>query len=355
MVGSRALVGLAAVVVAVASGASARPARGEPGKDKVALARKTVKGERLSAKEHFRTEKVLHWKGEGQGSVGGEEAEVTEREYTQEVQAESPLAIKRDYTLSTRWKGKPKDEVKDPVRTSLHGHTVQFRGEAANLEGGEMSKEDRDNLDSYERVAYAMLPKSEVGPGDEWKLGDEIGKALFRGAFEATSMKTQGLARLDGWKTVDGRKAAKLSLKVAIQLLPTEQIPAIALELKGTALFLVEEGMYAECSLEGTMHVDVKKQENGREVAATSDERVQWKLKAEPILAAAVKPLAKDDELAKAKAVGCSKGHKFPNEFSYCATCGKGLDEKTRRCPGGCPPILRFCPLDGEPLTPAGP
>jgi hypothetical protein len=323
------------------------------GKEKVPLIRRTKAGDRLTGKEHYRSEKEQHWKGEGQGSAGGEEVEVVEREYAQEVVTESPFVVKRDYTLSTRLKGKPKDDRLEPVRTSIHGKTVVLRPEGPVLEGGELSKDDRDNLDGYERIVYALLPKQEVAAGDEWKVGDEIGRALFRGGFDAANMKSQATVKLEALKPVDGRRAAKLAVKVAIQVTATETLPQVALELKGSALFLIEEGMFADAALDGTARYEVKNA--AAKNAFVSDERVSWKLHAEFVLAGMPKAVAKDDELAKAKAVACPKGHKFPNEFACCASCGKGLDPTTRRCPGGCPPILRFCPLCGDPLAPAPP
>lgn len=319
-----------------------------PPKEKVKLARKTKKGDRLTQKEHQRTETTVHWKGEGEGAANGQEVEEVDREFFQEVLKEDPLLLKRDYKSSTRLKGKPKDDKLEPVRTSVHGKVVLVGPDGPRMEGGEMSKEDRDNLDTVERIAYALLPKDEVGPGDTWKVSDEVGRALFRGMFDPENCKTQGLAKLEGWKVVEGRKGAKLSLKVSIAMKPTEIVPEIQLDLKGSAVFLVEEGIFSELSLEGPIHF--AKTEGKR--SWSSDGTTQYTLKGTVVAGAPLEPVAKDDELAKAKQLECSKGHKFPNEFSFCGSCGKGLNPETRRCTGGCPPLLRHCVLCGEPLTP---
>src|SRR5205807_408707 len=147
----------------------------------------------------------------------------------------------------------------------------------------------------------------------------EIGKALFRGGFDATSMKTQGTGKLESLRTVEGRRAAKLVLKAQIQVAASEVLPAITLDLKGSALFLLDEGIFADCALEGPVRYELKKNDAGKETVFVSDERVAWKLHADPILAAPVKPVTKDDELAKAKGLGCTNGHRFPNGFAFCA------------------------------------
>jgi hypothetical protein len=348
MLSRRALVLIASIIIVVS-----RPAGALPGKEKVTLARKAKTGDRLVAKEHFRNEKEIHWKGEGQGSAGGEEIEVLEREYFQEVAAETPLTLKRDYRVSTRLKGRPKDDRLEPTRTSIHGKTVILRPDGPTLEGGMISQEDRDSLDNYERIAYALLPKQDVALGDEWKVQDEVGRALFRGLFDPTNMKTQGSGKLEAWKTLEGRRAAKLALKAQIQVTPTEVFPACSLDLKGSALFLIDDGIFADVTFECAARYEFRKVDNGKETAWSSDEHATWTLHEGPVLAAPAKPVTKDDELAKAKVLACSKGHRFPNEFQFCAGCGKPLDPTTRRCPGGCAPVLRFCPICGEALAPA--
>ena len=327
------------------------------GKEKVKLVRKTRKGDRLAVKESQRTETTSHWKGEGEGAVNGQEVEVVERDYLQEVLKESPLTLRRDYKSSTRTKGKPSEDKPEPVRTSVHGKTVVLSPDGPKVEGGELSKEDRDNLDTLERIAYACLPKDEVGPGDTWKISDEIGRALFGPGFDPENVKSQGTGKLDSVKTVDGRRAARLVLKVSLEVKATEVIPSIVLDLKGTATFLVEEGVFTELQLEGPGRIEAKDTKDGKKRTMTAETATVYHLKA-AIAAAAPeapppKPLAKDDELARAEAVQCSKGHKFPNRFQFCAQCGKEIDPKTQRCGGGCAPLLRFCPLCGEGLVPA--
>lgn len=325
-------------------------------KEKVKLVRKTKKGDRLAVKESSHTETKFHWKGEGEGSAGGEEVEDVQRDYLQEVVRESPLTLKRDYRTSTRMKGRPKDTSLEPVRTSIHGRAVVITPDGPRIEGGEISKEDRESLDTVEKIAYACLPKEEVGQGDTWKLGDEIGKALFPG-LGSDLLKTQGTGKLEALKTIDGRKAAKLALKVSAELKPTEVLPAIELELKGQALFLIEEGVFVELALEGPIKIAIEKTENGHKRTMSGDGQTTYKLKAEVTAAApeapAPKALAKDDELARAEKVKCSKGHEFPNRFGFCGQCGRELDGETRRCPGKCAPLLKFCPLCGEGLTPS--
>ncbi len=332
-------------------------ASAEPGKDKVKLVRKTKKGDRLAVKEEQRTQSVFHWKGEGEGAVNAEELEEVKRDYLQEVLKEDPLTLRRDYKSSTRAKGKPNDSSVEPVRTSVHGKTVVITPDGPRVEGGELSKEDGDNLDRVEKIAYACLPKDEVGPGDSWKISDEIGKAVFGKGFDPENMKTQGVGKLESWKTIDGRKAAKLALKASLEVKPTEVLPAISYELKGSALFLVEEGVFIELALEGPGKLEAKDTKDGKKRTMTAELQTAYHLKAEVAAAAPEepppKPLAKDDELARAETVQCSKGHKFPNHFAFCAQCGKAIDEKTRRCTGGCAPLLRFCPLCGEGLVPA--
>lgn len=331
-------------------------AQGAPGKDKVKLARRTKKGDRVQVKEQQHTETTYHWKGQGEGAVGGTEVEDVQREFLQEVVKEDPLVLKRDYKVSTRMKGNPKDDKLAPVHTSIHGKTVLLGPDGPRIEGAEVSKEDRESLDSIAKIAYACLPKDEVAVGDTWKLSDEIGKAVFGAGFDPENFKTQGTGRLDALKTIEGRRAAKLSLKAALEVKPTELLPSITLELKGQATFLVEEGVFAELVLEGPMRMEVQKTEDGHERTMSGDARTDYRLKSEVVAGAPEapppKPLAKDDELARAEQLQCSKGHKFPNRFSFCAQCGKELDKTTLRCPGGCAPLLRFCPLCGEGLVP---
>jgi hypothetical protein len=306
-------------------------------KDKVKLVRKTRKGDRLAVKESSHTETTYHWKGEGEGSAGGQEVEDVQRDFLQEVVKESPLTLKRDYKLSTRTKGRPKDTSQEPVRTSVHGKTVLITPEGPRIEGGELSKDDRENLNTVEKIAYACLPKDEVAQGDTWKLTEEIARALFGEHITAELVKSVGTGKLDSFKTVDGRKAAKLILKVGVEVKPTEVTPQIILELKGQALFLVEEGVFVELALEGPIKIAVDKTEDGRKKTLSGEGQTLYKLK-------------EDDELARAEKVKCAKGHEFDNRFQFCAQCGKEIDKDTNRCVGKCPPLLRFCPLCGEGL-----
>ncbi len=330
-------------------------------KDKVKLVRKTKKGDRLAVKESSHTETTYHWKGEGEGSAGGQEVEDVQRDFLQEVLKENPLVLKREYKLSTRMKGRPKDTSLEPVRTSIHGKTVVITPDGPRIEsGGELSKEDREQLNNVEKIAYACLPKDDVAQGDTWKLGDEIGKALFGEALGADGVKSAGSGKLDSFKTIEGRKAAKLTLKCAIEVKPTEIVPSVVVELKGQAWFLVEEGVFLELVLEGPLKIVIEKHEDGRKKTLTGDGQMTYKLKAEVVAGApeapAPKALAKDDELARAERLQCGKEekHNFPNRFQFCAQCGKEIDKETQRCVGGkCPPLLRFCPLCGEGLKPA--
>ncbi len=332
-------------------------AQGAPGKDKVKLARKTSKGDRLQVKEQQHTETTYHWKGEGEGSANGAEVEDVVREYFQEVVKEDPLLLKRDYATSLRTKGNPKDDKLAPVRTSVHGKTVYIGPDGPRIEGAEISKEDKENLTSIERIAYACLPRDEVSVGDTWKLGDEIGKALFGPGFDPQNFKTQGTGRLDAVKTINGRRTARLSLKTLIQVSPTEVLPSIRLELAGQAQFLIDDGVFSDVLLEGPMRTEVEKTENGHKRTMSGEAVTSYKTHAEVAAGAppppAPKPLAKDDELARAEALECPAGHKFPNHFLFCGQCGKELDKGTHRCPGGCLPLLRFCPLCGQGLVPA--
>ena len=313
------------------------PAEAAPGKEKVKLVRRAKKGDRISVKEDQHTETTYHWKGEGEGAVGGAEVEDVAREYLQEVVKEDPLVLKRDYKTSTRLKGNPKDDKLEPVKTSVHGKTVIFGPEGPRIEGGEMSKEDKDDLDTVTKVAYACLPKDEVAVGDQWKLGEDLGRGVFGPAYDRENFKAQGTGRLDAFKTTDGRRGAKISLKVALEVKPTEVMPSI--------------------SLEGPMRIEITKVENGRRKTLSGEAQRSYKLHGEVASSAPEapppKPLAKDDELARAEAVQCSKGHKFPNRFLFCAQCGKEIDKTTLRCTGGCAPLLRFCPVCGEGLVPA--
>ncbi|MEZ0228311.1 MAG: hypothetical protein ACAI25_06775 [Planctomycetota bacterium] len=330
-------------------------------KDKVKLVRKTKKGDRLAVKESSHTETTYHWKGEGEGSAGGQEVEDVQRDFLQEVLKENPLVLKREYKLSTRAKGKPKDTAVEPVRTSIHGKTVVIGPEGPHIEsGGDLSKEDREQLNTVEKIAYACLPKDEVAQGDSWKIGDEIGKALFGEALGVDGVKSAGSGKLDSFKMIDGRRAAKLTLKCAIEVKPTEIIPSITLELKGQAWFLVEEGVFTELVLEGPLKILIEKNENGHKKVMSGEGVTTYKLKGEVVAGApeppAPKPLAKDDELARSERLQCAKDekHNFPNRFQFCAQCGKEIDKETQRCVGGkCPPLLRFCPLCGEGLKPA--
>jgi hypothetical protein len=325
-----------------------------PPKDKVKLAKRTQKGDRLLAHETSRTEITIHWKGEGEGAVGGEEVEEVEREYVQEVLKESPLTIKRDYKLSTRAKGKPKDDKVEPVRTSVHGKTVTFNGAEGHPDvvGGELSKEDRENLTTVERIAYSLLPKDEVAVGDSWKVADEMGKAIFHAFYSPENMKTAGTAKLESIKTVEGRRVAKLLLKAQLEIKPTEQIPHITLELKGAANFFVDEGAFQDLVLEGPLLYETSSVEGGKKRVASAEGRTIFRMKGTILAGAAVKPASKDDEIAKAAKLVCSGGHEFPNGFSFCGSCGKQLDAETKRCKGGCAPLLRHCVLCGEALAP---
>lgn len=325
-------------------------------KDKVKLVRKTKKGDRLTVKESQHTETTYHWKGEGEGSAGGQEVEDVQRDFLQEVIRESPLALKRDYKTSLRTKGKPKDTSLEPVRTSVHGKTVLITPEGPRIEGGELSKEDRENLNTIEKIAYACLPKEDVAQGDTWKLTDEIARALFGDAIGADLVKSQGTGKLDSFKTLEGRKAAKLALKVSIEVKPTEMTPSILIELKGQALFLIEEGVFVELALEGPIKIAHDKVEDGHKRTLSGEGQMTYKLKAEVVAGApeppAPKALAKDDEIARAEQLQCAKDHKFPNRWAFCAQCGKEIDKETQRCVGKCAPLLKFCPLCGEGLKP---
>jgi hypothetical protein len=340
---------LALVLSVVSLGVAAVSVEGAPPNDKVKLVRRTKKGDRLTQKERQRTETTGHWKSEGEGTANSEEVEEIEREFAQEVLKEDPLLLKREYRTSLRTKGKAKDDKVQPVRTSVHGKVVLVTPDGAKIEGGIISPEDRDSLDRVERIAYALLPKDEVGTGDSWKVSDEVGRAVFRGMFDPENCQTRGLAKLDGWKVVDGHRGAKLSLKVAIDLQPGELVPAIQAELKGTAVFLVDEGVFSDLTLEGPIHI--AKTVGKR--SWSSDGQTVFTLKAQVVAAAPVEAVAKDDEIAKAKQLECPKGHKFPNEFLFCGSCGKALNAETKRCPGGCAPLLRHCVVCGEALAPA--
>jgi hypothetical protein len=348
---------VALAVVAGLAPLAMGPAQAAPGKEKVKLVRRTKKGDRLSVKEDQHTETTFHYKGEGEGAVGAAEVEDVAREYLQEVVKEDPLVLKRDYKSSTRLKGNPKDDKLEPVKTSVHGKTVILGPDGPRIEGGELSKEDKDDLDTVTRASYACLPKDEVAVGDQWKLGDDLGRAVFGPMYDSENFKAQGTGRLDALKTVDGRRGAKISLKVALEVKPTEVMPSISLELKGQGFFLIEEGVFSELSLEGPMRIEINKVENGHKRTLSGEAQRSYKLHGEVASSAPdappPKPLAKDDELAHAEAVQCSKGHKFPNRFLFCAQCGKEIDQKTFRCAGGCKPLLRFCPICGEGLVPA--
>ncbi len=264
--------------------AFATSAFGLPGKEKLVLSRRTQVGDRISVKERSHTEMTNHWKGEGQGGAGGQEVEDVSREFVQEITSENPLALKREYKLSTRAKGKPRDEKIEPVKTSVHGKVVLMGPEGTSIEGGgEISKEDKDDLGTVEKIVYGLLPPGgrEVSVGEDWKVGDELGRAIFGAGFDPGSFKTEGAAKLESVKQQDGKKCAKLALRAVIKVEATEVLPSVELDLKGTGTFYVEEGVFRDCKLDGTYRYEVKKTENGSKTTATSEGTKSYEFKAE--------------------------------------------------------------------------
>lgn len=330
-----------------------------PGKDKVKLERGQKKGQRLVVKERERKESKLFWSKQGEGSGGGEEVEDVEREYVQELASAQPWIVKRAYRLSKRLKRHPKNPEAQPENTSVHGKTVVIGPDGPKIEGGaEMSDEDRQNLTTLERIVYACLPAKEVAPGEEWRVpGQDLARAIFGPIVDPTNFDSRGIAKLDKVTTAkDGTRTAKLALKVSIRVKPTEKLPAIDLDLKGQAQFAVEEGVFIAFDLEGPFRYEVQKREGGREASWRSEGTTRFAYKAEivePASTPAAGEPAKDQDLARAKQIACPAGHKFPVGYAFCCICGKKVDDATKLCPGGCPFILRHCPLCGGKTAPA--
>jgi hypothetical protein len=349
-----------AAVLLVAGAAAAAP------KEKVKLERKTRAGQWLAVKERQRTETKVSWKSGGIGSTG-DEVEETEREYDRKVVTEKPLVEKRSYHVSRRLKRTAKTPDAEPQNTSVHGKTVLIGPDGMKIEGGaEMSKDDRDNLTTLERVVYACLPAKEVAPGDDWKVdGAELGRAVFGPAIDPVNFDTQGIGKLDKVATgKDGRKTAKIVLRVAIKVKPTEVLPEIDMDLRGQAQFSIDDGLFTAFDLEGPVKFAFhKREDDGRETNAKSEGTTRFVYRAEVLLGdkelgPADKPEAKgspkDAALALAKKLVDKNGHQFPVGFLNCGICGAKVDEATKLCPKGCPFILRHCPLCGEELAPAG-
>lgn len=251
--------------------------------EKVTLARKLEKGARLKVHERWTRESELYAKITGRGSRGARELEEVDRVFVQEVVRERPLQLERKYESSRRKKGDPQDKSLEAVRTSLHGRTVVIGPLGARIEGGGLlSREDRDELDQVEKLAYALLPKEAVALHDSWSLGEEVGRAALGPQF-AGRVDTKGAARLDALDGTGEKRVAKLSLKLELDVPAVERKPALSAELAGKGKFLVEHGAFVELALEGPIYAELKA---GR-ASGKSEGRLLYELKAEVLPPAA--------------------------------------------------------------------
>ena len=323
---------------------------GEP----IPLERKAQAGQRAEVEEETRSELKIHYRKNGEASVGGVEVNAVKRAYTEEVLRAKPLVTVREYTTSVRSKGKPGAKVK-PQQTSLHGRRVKLTG--LEIEPGEpgfkLSKGDEEAL-RLDRLARAFLPtEGKATIKQNWKLPSDRFAAALWGKLVPPGAHHGG-ASVDLRKVTKqaGRKIAILRVKLDFRTDLRESFPEIKLKLKGTIRWDLDEDDLLSAELTGTLSYMVVQKEG---VRYTASGPMSYSYSARYLIPREVPKEAGASTKPPPPGVSvlvCTHDsrHRIAlKDIVCCPQCGESLDRE-RKCPKKHEWMLRHCFHDGAPF-----
>lgn len=202
----------------------------------IVLAHEPRKGVVFEVEDHRETTVKVLVKAKARGS-GEAKLIRSEQKYTEEVLGVGPLTLKRVYERSLREDRDVSQTDLEPMRTSQHGRTVLLKDLEKKLEdGGNLDKEDREEL-RFERLLAALLPPQRVVKrGDSWEIsGNAVARALFGDALPAETTDHSGaVVKLRSIKRKKSGEVAKLEVKgLRIKIKRMRNVPELTLDLKG--------------------------------------------------------------------------------------------------------------------------
>lgn len=255
-----------AILLGVAGVLSPRESPAQGSDEAYALYRRIQTGDRVSVVEHQETRTTYHFRRTGEGAVGGQEVEIKHREYVEEVieiaEAQDGVGWQREYSVATVSKARPGEREPTVLATSLQGKTVVIAlGGAGERHvvclNGEIADDDRNDT-NLDRIVYATLPDHPVRRGDSWQLDSaEFGRAIFDGAYDPQNFTSDGIARFRRIQEAEGRRCARIEVRLAIGMQIARGRPGMEIRLDGVVLFAIEEGRIISFELTGPVTVEM--------------------------------------------------------------------------------------------------
>ncbi|MCA8923561.1 MAG: hypothetical protein KDD82_17220 [Planctomycetes bacterium] len=249
----------------------------------IVLAHEPRVGTRFEVEERRETTVKILWKARARGS-GEAEFSSSDTKYVEEVLGVGPLRLRRDYERSLRAKH-PVGKPDEPARTSQHGRVVLVEGLEKKVEGGgDLDKEDREEL-RFERLMAALLPPQRVvEPGDTWEIsGEAVGRALWGGALPAETTSSSGaVVKLRSLKHKKTGEVAKLQVKaLRVKINKTRGVPELTLDLSGSFEWDVVNSALLKAELSGqVLYVATSREEK---LTAEAQGPCSWRYQAKPL------------------------------------------------------------------------